>query len=150
MRFSLKGEYGILAALEIALHHDQGPIQVRKIAHQQCIPARFLEQIMSSLKKSGLVESVRGAQGGYRLTKPAENIRLSDLLQAVEGPILPSGRPAAYPSNARGRKGDEDIIKGVWEEVKVSILEVLEGITLQDLCDRKMSLEEKKALMYHI
>ena len=150
MRFSLKGEYGILAALEIALHYDQGPIQVRKIAHQQGIPTRFLEQVMSSLKKSGLVESVRGAQGGYRLTLPAEEIRLSDLLQAVEGPILPGGRLAAYPLDARRRKGDEDIIKGVWEEVKISILGVLEAITLQDLCERKMSLEEKKALMYHI
>lgn len=150
MRFSLKGEYGILAALEIALHQDQGPIQVRKIAHQQCIPPRFLEQIMSSLKKSGLVESIRGAQGGYRLTKPAEEIRLSDILQAVEGPILPGGRSAESLLDSRKRKGDEDIIKEVWEEVKVSILGVLEAITLQDLCERKMSLEEKKALMYHI
>lgn len=150
MRFSLKGEYGILAALEIALHCDQGPIQVKKIAHQQGIPPRFLEQIMSSLKKSGLVESIRGAQGGYRLTKPAEEIRLSDLLQAVEGPILPPGPSSESPLNARRKKGDGDIIKEVWEEVKGSILGVLEAITLQDLCERKMSLEDKKALMYHI
>ena len=150
MRFSIKGEYGILAALEIALHSDQGPIQVRKIAVQQGIPVRFLEQVMSSLKKSGLVESVRGAQGGYRLTKPADEIRLSDLIQAVEGPIAPMVRHTENGFDSRRNQGEDGVLKEVWEEVKASILGVLDSISLQDLCNRKKALEEKKALMYHI
>ncbi len=150
MRFSIKGEYGILAALEIAMHLDQGPIQVRKIARQQGIPVRFLEQVMSALKKAGLVESIRGAQGGYRLTKPAEEIRLADLLQAIEGPIVPMVRVSENSFDSRGVQGEEDVLKGVWEEVKESILGVLESITLQDLCNRKKSLDEKRSLMYHI
>jgi len=150
MRFSIKGEYGILAALEIALHADQGPIQVRKIALQQGIPVRFLEQVMSSLKKSGLVESVRGAQGGYRLMKPPDEVRLSDLIQAVEGPISPMARSNENLLDSRGGQGEEDVLKDVWEEVKDSILGVLDSISLQDLCNRKKIMEEKRALMYHI
>src|SRR2546426_5923100 len=86
MYFSAKGEYGIMAVLDLALANGSAPVQAKAIADRQGIPLRFLEHILSALKHAGLVESERGAHGGYRLAKPASEIRIGDVIQAVDGP----------------------------------------------------------------
>src|SRR3989442_14540960 len=87
MYFSAKGEYGIMAVLDLALANGSAPVQAKAIADRQGIPLRFLEHILSALKHAGLVESARGARGGYRFAKPAGAIRIGDVVQAVDGPI---------------------------------------------------------------
>lgn len=151
MRFSAKGEYGVLAVFELAQHVGEPPLQARTIAKNQHIPLRFLEQVLSGLRKTGLVESVRGAQGGYILSRPPSEIRISNVLEAIEGPINPStrvsGNDERHPYEIY--TGD-DILKPIWEEVKTAVLNVLDSITIQDLCERKKEKDQQKILMYHI
>src|SRR2546425_10468307 len=104
MYFSAKGEYGIMAVLDLALANGSAPVQAKTIADRQGIPLRFLEHILSALKHAGLVESARGAHGGYRLVKPASEIRIGDVIQAVDGPIaMPARGPPPCPDRNRDR-----------------------------------------------
>src|SRR3972149_8149431 len=117
MYFSAKGEYGIMAVLDLALTNGADPVQAKAIADRQGIPLRFLEQILSALKHAGLVESSRGAHGGYRLTKPAEDIRVGDVIQAVDGPIAAHTRALPRHGNGTGhppRPGSH--LQGGWKE----------------------------------
>lgn len=151
MYFSAKGEYGIMAVLDLALTNGADPVQAKAIADRQGIPLRFLEQILSALKHAGLVESSRGAHGGYRLSKPAENIRVGDVIQAVDGPIAMTNHALPRHGNGNGHRTSHDsIIQGVWKEVKDTVLETMNRTTLADLCRRARDLEEKRVLMYHI
>jgi Rrf2 family cysteine metabolism transcriptional repressor len=152
MRFSAKGEYGILAVFELAQHAGETPLQAKTIAKNQRIPLRFLEQVLSGLRKAGLVESVRGAQGGYVLNKMPSEIRISDVLEAMEGPITPSSRVSGNDDRNHSYEtvtGD-GILKPVWEEVKTAVIGVLDSVTIQDLCERKKEKDQQKILMYHI
>ena len=85
MKFPLKVTYGIVALLELALNRESTPLQAKLIAQRQEIPARFIEQILQSLKQSGIVSSLRGAQGGYSLSHDPADISLADIVQAMNG-----------------------------------------------------------------
>ena len=151
MYFSAKGEYGIMAVLDLALANGEVPVQAKAIADRQGIPLRFLEQILSALRHAGLVESSRGAHGGYRLAKPPSKIRVGDVIQAVDGPIAMTTRVLPRHGNGNGHRARHgSIVQGVWKEVKASVLETLNRTTLTDLCLRARDLEEKRVLMYHI
>src|SRR5207244_6181737 len=104
MYFSAKGEYGIMAVLDLALANGSAPVQAKAIADRQGIPLRFLEHILSALKHAGLVESERGAHGGYRLAKPASEIRIGDVIQAVDGPIAMPTRTLPRLRNGNGHR----------------------------------------------
>lgn len=152
MYFSAKGEYGMMAVLDLAMANGTSgdhPVQAKAIAERQGIPIRFLEQILSTLKHAGIVASSRGAQGGYRLAKPAEDIRVGDVIQAVDGPITTTTR---VPSNqGNGHRADHSsIVLGVWKDVKDTVLDTMNRTTLADLCRRVRDLEEKRVPMYHI
>ena len=122
MYFSAKGEYGIMAVLDLALTNGAAPIQAKAIADRQGIPLRFLEQILSALRHAGLVESSRGAHGGYRLSKPAEDIRVGDVIQAVDGPIAMTNRALPRHGNGNGHRARHgSLVQGVWKEVKDKI-----------------------------
>ena len=151
MRFSAKGEYGILALIELAIQNGHGTIQARIVSQNQRIPPRFLEQVLNTLKKSGFVESVRGAQGGYTLARSPEEIRIGNVLEALEGPIAPThcGPGGIDPCWHEIELGYCSI-KEVRETTRSSFLKTLNAITLQDLCNRKREKERNKALTYHI
>ena len=151
MYFSAKGEYGIMAVLDLALANGDSPVQAKAIADRQGIPLRFLEQILSALRHAGLVESSRGAHGGYRLSKPAEDIRVGDVIQAVDGPIAMTNRALPRHGNGNGHRARHgSLVQGVWKEVKDKVLETMNRTTLADLRRRARDLEEKRVLMYHI
>jgi Rrf2 family cysteine metabolism transcriptional repressor len=152
MRFSARGEYGILALLELALNDGrQTPLQARTISRNQRIPLRFLEQVLSALKKAGLVESVRGSQGGYNLARNPEEISLADILEAIEGPIVATGCISAGADPCwHERELGYCIVKETREAVRSAVLEALNASTLQELCDRVRKNEQNKVLMYHI
>jgi Rrf2 family cysteine metabolism transcriptional repressor len=156
MYLSAKSEYGIIAALDLALARGQAPVRARAIAERQSIPIKFLEHILRELRNAGLVESTRGAQGGYRLAKAAEEIKLGDVIQAVEGPIATVHRNSSRNGNRHGPNGDghprthETVVQTIWEQVNDSIRETLNGTTLADLCRQIRDLEGQGVLMYHI
>ncbi|MHB8483092.1 MAG: RrF2 family transcriptional regulator [Nitrospiria bacterium] len=152
MRFSAKAEYGIWALLELALNEGRGPLQVRAISKRHHIPLRFLEQVMSVLKNSGFVESIRGAQGGYILARSPKEITLGQIVQSIEGTLSPmicltegDDQQCLQPAEPPGC-----VLKEVWKEVRSSILSVLDRLTLQELCERHRAAEQKTSVMFHI
>lgn len=153
MVLSAKGEYGILAALDLALTRDATPVQAKAIAERQSIPIKFLEHILRALRNAGLVESSRGIHGGYRLAKPAAEILMGDLIQAVEGPIAGTHRPHGTRNGSNGtslHSSHEVLIQTLWADVQDAMLETLNKTTLADLCRQTRELDEQRVPMYHI
>ncbi|NTW27943.1 MAG: Rrf2 family transcriptional regulator [Coriobacteriia bacterium] len=90
MRLTAKSEYGLLAAIDLACTHGAGPVSAREIAERRNIPPRFLEQLLVLLRRSGIVTAVRGAHGGFALTRDPELVTVLDVVQALEGPLTSS------------------------------------------------------------
>ena len=132
MRISAKADYALRAALELARSEQAAPVKAEQIAAAQEVPLRFLENILGELRHGGVVESRRGAEGGYMLARPAAAISLADVVRAVDGPLanVSGSRPDAlrYPAGA-------EVLREVWVAVRSSLREVLEGTTLADLAD---------------
>lgn len=147
----LKITYGIMAAIDLGLHYGSQPIQAKIIAGRQAIPVRFIEQVLYSLKQAGVVESARGAQGGYSLRKDPSQISLAEIVEAMDG----QPRPAAYNPIMRNGKADilvdsEKFLSGIWKKVHQAEQKVLRSITLNALVEQYAQLEHQQALMYHI
>jgi Rrf2 family transcriptional regulator, cysteine metabolism repressor len=150
MKLSHKAMYGILAAVDLALHNGTAPVRAKAIAHRQSIPARFLEQVLNMLKRGGLVESQRGAQGGYTLSRKPADVSLADIIEAVDGPITtpPVASDGTRPEEKRPRR--EPVLSDVLERLRSAELHVLSGVTLKELAERQRELDQERALMYHI
>ena len=149
MKVSLRATYGIMAAVDLAMGSGVKPIQARSIARRQSIPARFLEQVLHAMKKAGLVTSLRGAQGGYVLTKKPADLSIAEILEALDGPLSPStGINGRSPSR---RPSKPELLLGkVWDQVQQAERNVLEAITVEELADQQRLLEQQRSLMYHI
>jgi Rrf2 family protein len=137
LKISQKTEYALRAMIELALHPDS-LTSAREISETQHIPLRFLEQQLGSLSKAGLVESFRGAGGGCRLSKPAEQIKVADVVDAIEGPFYPMFclDPGDHTCWQDARCGLQDL----WGEVRVAVRGVFERITLAELAARHSRL----------
>ena len=107
MRISAKADYAVRATIELATSPDGRPVKAERIATAQDIPLNFLENILGELRHAGIVRSHRGAEGGFRLAKPADQLTVADVIRAVEGPLasVRGGPPedSAYPGAARAR-----------------------------------------------
>jgi Rrf2 family protein len=91
MKISQKGLYALQAMMMLARHHNQGAIKIRDIAYEEDLPEKFLELILLELKNARMVESVRGAKGGYQLRREPSDIRLSEIIRLIDGPLAPLG-----------------------------------------------------------
>jgi Rrf2 family protein len=129
-----KTEYGLRAMIELAIHRGKGLISAREIAEAQHIPLRFLEQQLGALSKAGLVESFRGAGGGCRLVRDPAEIRIADIVDAIEGPSYPMYclDPGDHTCWQDSRCGLQEL----WGDVRVAVREVFERTTLADLEER--------------
>lgn len=139
MKVSTRGRYGLRAMVELAKHKGEGPIPLRKIAGTQDISEQYLEQLFSNLRKSGLVESVRGAKGGYLLADSSEKINVKEIITALEGPIAPV--ECVLDSKDFCEYNDDCVTKILWEKLKSCIDDMLESITLKDLLDETLDRE---------
>lgn len=146
MRISSKGEYGLRALFDLAQHFGQGPIQSHEIHERQGIDENYLNQILILLRKAGLIDSVRGPQGGHRLARPPAQIDLLEVLVALEGPLLPAD--AGRESMAAAEPIDRDVVRDVWDGARANIEGYLRGITLDDLCQAKR--RKSGEVMYYI
>lgn len=149
MKVSLKATYGIMAALDVALQNGAAPVQAKAIAKRQAIPLRFLEQVLHAMKQAGLVESVRGAQGGYTLGKKPSDISLAEIVEALDGPLSSPARGSAT-RRLRGQVKPDALLANIWERVHQAELSVMGAVTLKDLAERQEQLDQKRTLMYHI
>lgn len=130
MRISAKADYAVRAAIELASAPGDAPVKGEAIAAGQEIPGKFLENILGDLRLAGLVTSRRGAEGGYRLARPPEEITVADVIRAVEGPL----------ASVRGRRPEEvdysgraEPLQRVWIAVRASLRSVVENVTIADL-----------------
>lgn len=131
MRISAKADYAIRAAAELA-SAGEGPVKAERIARGQAIPLKFLLNILSELRIAGIVESYRGAEGGYRLARDPSAIRLADIIRAVEGPLatIQDRRPEDIEYAGAARP-----LRDVWVAVRVSLRAVLEAVTVANLVE---------------
>ena len=146
MRISSKGEYGLRALFDLTQHYGEGPIQSHDIHERQGIDENYLNQILISLRKAGLIESLRGPQGGHRLARPPAQITVLDALVALEGPLLPieSGRDGHVPAEPI----DGELVREVWGGMRDVLERYLAAITLDDLWQRKR--QRSGEVMYYI
>lgn len=121
------------AILELAIAYSSKPIQIKTIAKRQDISGKYLEQLMAILKSSGLIRSVRGPRGGYLLAKPPQEIKLSHVFTALEGPLL-TVECIKHPEFCL--HCTDCVTRQVWADIQNAIMNVLESTTLQDLADR--------------
>lgn len=133
MKLSTRTRYATRAILELADNYGKGPLQTRIIAEHQDISVKYLEQLMSTLKSAGLIRSQRGAKGGYILANPPDQIKLSDVFEIFEGPIVTIECVANENYCA---KAADYIARQVWGEVQRAVKNVLQSITLQDALDK--------------
>jgi Rrf2 family protein len=140
VKLSNKGRYGVRAMFDIAFHNAGRATQIKEIAERQAIPPRFLEQIFQDLKRAGLVGSKRGPRGGYQLARPTGEIRLGDIVRALEGPLALGGREEGTEGDATSRAVTEEAFEGVSQRIE----EAFDAITVEDLCERGEALGHKR------
>lgn len=134
VHFSTRGEYGVRLMAELARHQGTGPVSLAEVAEHEDLPRPYLEQLVSSLRDAGLVASTRGARGGYQLTRSPDDIRMSDVLRALEGPIVPMICANEDPIHALdcGRTGF-CTVNLMWVRVREAIVSTLESLTLAEV-----------------
>ncbi|MGO9907469.1 MAG: RrF2 family transcriptional regulator [Solirubrobacteraceae bacterium] len=135
MRISAKADYAVRAVVELAATDDEKPVKAERIAIAQEIPLNFLENILGDLRHAGIVRSHRGAEGGFRLAKSAEEITIADVIREVEGPLasVRGGPPeeTSYP-------GASEALPRVWIAVRANLRRVLEHVTVADVASGKL------------
>ena len=133
MRLSTRGYYGLKAMYDLARHYGEGPISLRNVAERQNISGHYLEQLVAALRKGGLVNSVRGAQGGYTLSRPPSEIWVGDIIRILEGPIAPI-QCVSEVERSECERADCCVTRTVWQKVRDSIVQVIDTISLEDMC----------------
>ncbi|MEI6044358.1 MAG: Rrf2 family transcriptional regulator [Chloroflexota bacterium] len=146
MKISSKGEYGIRALFDLAQHYDSRPRRSREIAEAQSVAEDYLNQLLIILRKAGLINSLRGPQGGHVLAQPPRQITLFDAVFVLEGPLT----PVDYANELKGDKSApvDEVLNPVWEEVEKETIRILKSTSLEDLCERYNS--RNSSVMYHI
>ena len=140
----MRSEYGARAVVDLAQHYSQGPVQSADIAGRQGIPEAYLEQLMTTLRKSGLIRSTRGPHGGHELARAPDEIRCADIVLALEGPLWSEDAVDGGASDVGRCCG----LREVWQEAVTSAQRILEGVTVRDLLERQRARENRP--MYHI
>jgi Rrf2 family protein len=132
MKISQKGLYALQALMMLGRHSHQGAIRIRDIAYEENLPEKFLELILLEMKNARIVESVRGAKGGYQLRRPASEIRLSEIIRLIDGPLAPFG-DAEHLRELIDRDDNRRALYEVFLDVRDAAARILEGTTLADL-----------------
>ena len=142
MKVSTKGRYGLLAMIDIAAHQARGSVSLRSVAERNNLSENYLEQLLSILRKAGLVRSIRGAQGGYVLARSPDSISMGDILRALEGPLSPVDCLSAAEDSGAVPPCDSCVTRPVWEKMYNSLNDILDGTKLGDLAE-KLEIREQ-------
>jgi len=137
VRFSLKSDYALRAALDLALHASPTRLaRTADVARRTGAPAKFLEAVLGQLRRAGIVESQRGSRGGHRLGRTASRIRASDVIRAVEGPDALAARPSTRPPTPGTTVSAARALHQVWTAAERALEAQLDGVTIEDLARR--------------
>jgi Rrf2 family cysteine metabolism transcriptional repressor len=138
MRLTARSEYGVLALIDLACHVGEGPVSARGVAERQRIPGRFLEQLFAALRRGGLVTAVRGAHGGFKLSRPPGSITVLEIVEALEGPLQPS----MCDGGAACDRGHACAAAGVWGRAADALRGVLSTATLAELAGIQTAMDD--------
>ncbi|MBU0716925.1 MAG: Rrf2 family transcriptional regulator [Planctomycetes bacterium] len=141
MRISTKGRYGLRAMYELARGFGNGPLRMSAIAERQGLSRKHLHTLLTSLKSAGLVRGIRGPGGGFVLAKAPSRIRLSEVLDALEGPLV---LVHCVPDQRACDRADRCPTRKVWQRLTGAIEEILHGATLEDLVGREAKAHSKR------
>ncbi len=147
MKLSTKGRYGLRALLDLALHQDEGAVLLKDIARRQEFSLPYLQHLIAPLIAAGVVKSTRGTGGGVLLLKPPAEIKLSEVLELLEGSIAPVdcvNDPQVCHRSA------SCVTRDIWIEMKIAMSQVLDSTTLQDLVERQRQKGQIETGMYYI
>jgi Rrf2 family cysteine metabolism transcriptional repressor len=139
MKISTKGRYGLTIMLELARKHGDGPTSLKSIAKDNKLSEHYLEQLAAPLRNAGLIRSIRGAYGGYVLTKEPREITAGDIIRVLEGPITP----------VEGIEEEEPAKQALWMRVRDAVKDVLDTTTLEDMKVHEHT-EPQEAYMFYI
>ncbi len=147
MKLSTRGRYGLRAVLDLAVHQGEGMVLLKDIARRQEVSLPYLEHLITPLIAGGLVKSTRGARGGVLLLKPPAEVKLTEVVQLLEGSIAPVdclNDPRVCSRSA------SCVTRDIWMQIKDAMIQVLDSTTLQDLVERQRQKEQTETGMYHI
>ncbi len=133
MKLSTRTRYAMRAVLELAEHYGNGPLQTRVIAQNQEISVKYLEQLMAALKSAGLIRSQRGAKGGYVLANPPETVKLSDVFDVFEGPVV---TVECVANDKYCKKSVNCVARQIWCDIQRTVRNVLQSTTLKDVIEK--------------
>lgn len=129
MRLTARSEYGLLALIDLGVRYGEGPVSAREVSERQGVPAKFLEQLLGALRKAGLVSAVRGARGGFALTRDPSEITVLEVVEALEGPLAPT----SCDGGSLCGRGGACAAAGVWAKATEALRDVFLTTTLADL-----------------
>jgi Rrf2 family cysteine metabolism transcriptional repressor len=133
LAFSTKGEYGVRLMVQLGRRYGHGPASLAEIATDEDLPRAYLEQLVTSLRDAGLVVSTRGARGGYELASAPDQIRMSEVLRALEGPLAPMLCATEEPDHVLCDRSARCTVNILWIKVRDAISGTLDAMTLADL-----------------
>jgi Rrf2 family transcriptional regulator, cysteine metabolism repressor len=142
MKISQKGLYALQAMMMLARHYNQGAIRIRDIAYEEGLPEKFLELILLELKNARIVESARGAKGGYQLRREPSEIQLSEIIRLIDGPLAPFG-DAEQLRSLIDRDAEHRKLYQIFLDVRDAAAKILEHTTLADIVGPKAPTEKK-------
>jgi len=144
MRLSTKGRYGSRAMLDLAARHGQGPVMVKEIAARQDLSEKYLEQILSDLRKAGLVISIQGKNGGFQLAKSPEKVTLLDIVKVLEGGLAPV---SCVEDESLCDRSHMCIMRDIWESLRKTDANLLRKWTLRGLLDKEIEKAAESEVM---
>ena len=144
LRLTAKSEYGLLAVIDLATAYGEGPVSARGIAERRMIPARFLEQLLVALRRAGIVSAVRGARGGFTLTRDASEITVLDVVEALEGPL--TGSVCDTERGATCGQMGSCAAAAVWARATSALREVFASTTVSELANDQARLDSADAV----
>lgn len=145
MRIGTKGDYGVRALIDLAMYGGDGPVQRAEIARRQHVPEAYLDHLLAQLRRAGFIRSMRGPSGGHELARPAEEVNLLQVLEALEGSLAPL--PCLEDHEGEGTVCAQ---QWVWREIYDDMRERLQAVTLRDLADRERDRLQRGAVSYSI
>lgn len=145
MKLSMRSDYGARAIIDLARHYGQGPIQSADIAARQQVPEAYLEQLLTTLRKAGLIRSTRGPHGGHELARPPSEITFGEVIASLEGPFALLD---CLDESGGCQLGPTCSMADIWQEVAQATRRILDATTIQDLVQRQKEREQRS--MYYI
>ncbi|GEN31006.1 Rrf2 family cysteine metabolism transcriptional repressor [Cerasibacillus quisquiliarum] len=140
MKISTKGRYGLTIMIELAKQYGEGPVSIKTIAKENDLSDHYLEQLATVLRNAGLIKSVRGAYGGYKLTKRPKDISAKDIIRVLEGPIV----------LVEALEDESPAKRALWLKIRDAVKTVLEETSLEDLLEYDRHNQPEEAYMFYI